>query len=90
MTDTTQPVITFDLKDAGGPVTMIGRGPWKTVTIGHSKEVRDADGLVANPTVNQIFSGTTRKQNRNVIFARPTVTQDIVDTANALLEQAGK
>jgi hypothetical protein len=87
-TPTPQPTITFDLPDAGGPVTMIGRGPWRTVEIGHSKEVRDADGLVANPTVLQKFSGTTLKPNANVVFARPSITQAIVDKANEQLAAA--
>jgi hypothetical protein len=82
----TQAEISFEL-DGAGLVTMIGRGPWRTTQVGHSKEVRDADNKVANPTVVQKFS-TTTKPNRNVIFAKPSVTQAIVDKANELLAAA--
>ena len=87
--------ITIDFLETGKPatakmvVTMIGNGPWRTVTIGHSREIRDADGKVANPTVVQRFS-TTTKPNRNVVFARPSITEQIVELANAKLKEASK
>ncbi len=79
--------ISFEIAGIGA-VTMIGEGPWRVVEVGHSREIKDARGTIANPTVVQRFSSTT-KPNRNVVFARPSQAQQVVDAANAkLLETA--
>lgn len=71
-----------------GKVTMVGTGPWHTVTIGHSHEIRDANNQVANPTVVQRFS-TTMKPNSNVIFAKPSQAAAVVSAANAEILKDG-
>jgi len=82
MTDT----ITFEVAGTG-LVHMIGRGPWRVVEIGHSREIKDADGKIANPTVVQKFSGTALKPNRNVVFAKPSTANEIVRLANEKLAE---
>jgi hypothetical protein len=86
MSDT--PTISFDAPGIG-LVTMIGVGPWKVYNIGHSREIKDSNGQVANPTVVQKFS-TTTKPNRNVVFARPAHAEQIVELANAELAKVTK
>lgn len=79
--------ITFTLEGIG-PIEMIGQGPWRTVNSGGLLEVRDAVGMVANPTVGQKFSGTAIKSNRNVIFAKAIDTMRVVEMANAEFDAA--
>lgn len=84
----TQPEITFNL-DGVGEVLMVGIGPWRVRSNGHSHEILDSNKVVANPTVVQKWS-TVTKPNRNVIFAKATTVAAIVEKANELLEGEGK
>jgi hypothetical protein len=84
-----QPTVTITVEGVGA-VTMIGVGPWKVYEIGHSREIKDSTGQVANPTVLQTFGGrgsNTLKPNRNVVFARPSKADAVVAAANAKLEE---
>ncbi len=72
-----------------GEVTMVGTGPWRVYEVGSAREIKDANGQIANPTVVQRFS-TTTKPNRNVVFAKPASATAVVEAANAALEKAGK
>jgi hypothetical protein len=71
-----------------GTIEMIGRGPWKTVSSGTTREIHDADDRPANPTVTQRFSYDGAKPNRGVIFSRGEDAQRVVDAANAKLAPA--
>lgn len=82
----TRPEITFTI-DGVGDITMVGIGPWRVRSNGHSHEILDSNRVVANPTVVQKWS-TVTKPNRNVIFAKGSTVHSIVDQANALLEAA--
>jgi len=79
-------MIRFDI-DGIGQIEMVGKGPWRTVDVAGMKEIRDSEGLVANPTVVQKFSIST-KPNRGVIFAKAADTVRIVETANSLFAAA--
>lgn len=76
-------LITFEL-DGVGEIAMVGIGPWKTVGVGSTREIRDSNNVVANPTVVQKWS-TVTKPNRNVIFAKAATAEAIVAKANELL-----
>lgn len=67
-----------------GEVTMVGTGPWTVDEHGHSREIKDANGIIANPSVMQTFS-TTKKLNRSIIFARIEQAKAVVEAANAEL-----
>jgi hypothetical protein len=80
--------ITFDIEGIG-TVTMIGTGPWRVASNGGaSHEIKDSAGQVTNPTIIQKFSTTGRKPNRNVIFAKLSDAQAVVDKANETLAAA--
>jgi len=74
--------------DTLGKIEMVGRGPWTVYPSGSISEIRDADGMIANPTVHQKFSSTGTKPNRNVIFASRMIVASIVETANSIFAAA--